>query len=259
MENVTLKRLDKMKSGSVKIACLTAYDASFAALLDQAGVDVILVGDSLGMVVQGHSSTVSVTMEDMIYHTRCVSMAVQRSFVISDMPFMSYTNVEQALRNATDLIQIGGAQMVKLEASARQVSVVRELSECGVPVCAHLGLRPQYVHKLGGYSMQGESDESAEELLSNAKSLEAAGADMLLLECVPGGLAGRITRECSIPVIGIGAGPECDGQILVLHDVLGITQGITPRFARNFMPGAADIQAAIAAYVEAVKNSGFPA
>ena len=143
MENVTLKRLDKMKSGSVKIACLTAYDASFAALLDQAGVDVILVGDSLGMVVQGHSSTVSVTMEDMIYHTSCVSMAVRRSFVISDMPFMSYTNVEQALRNATDLIQIGGAQMVKLEASARQVSVVRELSECGVPVCAHLGLRPQ--------------------------------------------------------------------------------------------------------------------
>lgn len=259
MENVTLKRLGKMKSGSVKIACLTAYDASFAALLDQAGVDVILVGDSLGMVVQGHSSTVSVTMEDMIYHTSCVSMAVRRSFVISDMPFMSYTNVEQALRNATDLIQIGGAQMVKLEASARQVSVVRELSECGVPVCAHLGLRPQYVYKLGGYSMQGESDESAEELFSNAKSLEAAGADMLLLECVPGELAGRITRECSIPVIGIGAGPECDGQILVLHDVLGITQGITPKFARNFMTSAADIQAAIAAYVEAVKNSGFPA
>ena len=259
MENVTLKRLCEMKSRSVKIACLTAYDASFAALLDRAGVDVILVGDSLGMVIQGHSSTVSVTMEDMIYHSQCVSMAAQRSFVISDMPFMSYTNVEQALRNATDLIQMGGAQMVKLEASARQASVVRELSECGVPVCAHLGLRPQSVHKLGGYSMQGESDESAKELFDSAKSLEAAGADMLLLECIPGELAGKITHHCSIPVIGIGAGPSCDGQILVLYDVLGITRDITPKFAKNFMTLAEDIPAAIAAYVEAVKSSAFPA
>ena len=259
MENVTLKLLQAMKARGEKIACLTAYDASFAALLDQAGIDVILVGDSLGMVVQGHTSTVSVTMDDMIYHSQCVSSAVEHSLVISDMPFMTYTNVEQALANATDLIQIGGAQMVKLEASARQVSIVHELSECGVPVCAHLGLRPQYVHKLGGYFMQGASEESAEELFGNAMSLQAAGADMLLLECIPGSLARKITHHCAIPVIGIGAGPECDGQILVLHDVLGVTRGITPKFAKNFLAVAKDIPAAVAAYVDAVKSSSFPA
>lgn len=258
-KSITLKRLQAMKSEGERIACLTAYDACFAALLDQAGVDVILVGDSLGMVVQGHTSTVSVTMDDMIYHSQCVSSAVRHGFVISDMPFMTYTNVEQALDNATNLIQMGGAQMVKLEASARQVSIVQELSQCGVPVCAHLGLRPQYIHKLGGYSMQGSDDKSADELFSSAESLQAAGADMLLLECIPDALARSITRHCSIPVIGIGAGPDCDGQILVLHDVLGITQGITPKFAKNFLAGAKDIPAAIRAYVNAVKNSGFPA
>lgn len=259
MENVTLKRLQAMKDEGTKIACLTAYDATFAALLDQSGVDVILVGDSLGMVVQGHTSTVCVTMDDMIYHSRCVSTAVKHAFVITDMPFMTYTNVEQALGNATDLIQMGGAQMVKLEASARQVSIVEELSECGVPVCAHLGLRPQYIHKLGSYSMQGATNDSASELFKSAQSLEAAGADMLLLECIPEELAGKITRHCSIPVIGIGAGPDCDGQILVLHDVLGVTQGIMPKFAKKFLTGGKDIPAAVAAYVGAVKSSAFPA
>lgn len=257
-QNITLTRLQAMKAKGEKIACLTAYDASFAAILDLAGMDVILVGDSLGMVVQGHDSTVSVTMEDMIYHSQCVSSSVNRAFLITDMPFMSYTNVEQALANATDLIQLGGAQMVKLEASSRQVSIVQELSECGIPICAHLGLRPQYIHKLGGYTMQGKDKASANELLESAQSLQAAGADMLLLECVPDTLAQKITQQASIPVIGIGAGVQCDGQILVLHDVIGITHGVTPRFAKNFLAEANDIQSAITDYVQDVKNQKFP-
>jgi len=242
-KNITLTRLHEMKISNEKIACLTAYDASFAAILDQVGMDVILVGDSLGMVVQGQDSTVSVTMEDMIYHSQCVTAAVKQAFVIADMPFMSYTNVEQALVNATDLIQLGGAQMVKLEASIRQVSIVQELSECGIPICAHLGLRPQYIHKLGGYAMQGKDD---------------ASADMLLLECVPDSLAQKITQESSIPVIGIGAGAHCDGQILVLHDVIGITHGVTPKFAKNFLADAGDIPTAISSYVQDVKSLKFP-
>jgi 3-methyl-2-oxobutanoate hydroxymethyltransferase len=257
-KNITLKQLHAMKASNEKIACLTAYDASFAALLDQAGMDIILVGDSLGMVVQGHDSTVSVTMDDMIYHCQCVSSVVKKAFVIADMPFMSYTNVEQALANATDLIQLGGAQMVKLEASSRQVSIVQELSECGIPICAHLGLRPQYIHKLGGYSMQGDDDASANELMESAKSLQAAGADLLLLECVPDELAQKITSQSRIPVIGIGAGPYCDGQILVLHDVIGITYGVTPKFAKNFLAEANDIPSAIYNYVQDVKNLKFP-
>jgi 3-methyl-2-oxobutanoate hydroxymethyltransferase len=257
-QNITLTRLQAMKSASEKIACLTAYDASFAAILDQAGMDIILVGDSLGMVVQGQDTTVSVTMEDMIYHSQCVSSVVKNAFVIADMPFMSYTNVEQALANATDLIQLGGAQMVKLEASSRQVSIVRELSECGIPICAHLGLRPQYIHKLGGYSMQGNDEASVKELIKSAQSLQAAGADLLLLECVPDDLAHKITQQSSIPVIGIGAGAQCDGQILVLHDVLGITHGVTPKFAKNFLADANDIPSAIENYVQDVKSLKFP-
>ena len=258
IKNITLTQLRAMKAGEEKIACLTAYDASFAALLDQAGVEIILVGDSLGMVVQGQDSTVSVTMDDMIYHSQCVSSAVQHAFVMADMPFMSYTSVELALDNATDLIQLGGVQMVKLEASARQVSIVQELSECGIPICAHLGLRPQYIHKLGGYSMQGNDAASAKELFDSAENLQAAGADMLLLECVPNELADKITKNSSIPVIGIGAGPGCDGQILVLHDVLGVTLGVTPKFAKNFLVDAKDIPTAITSYVQDVKNLRFP-
>lgn len=255
---ITLKRLQAMKSQAEKIACLTAYDASFAALLDAAGVDVILVGDSLGMVIQGRESTVSVTMDDMVYHSQCVTSAVRQAFVIADMPFMTYTGVQQALDNATDLIQLGGVQMVKLEASVRQASIVQEMSECGIPVCAHLGLRPQYIHKLGGYSLQGNDEKSSEDLLRSAESLQAAGADMLLLECIPDALARRITSHSSIPVIGIGAGQDCDGQILVLHDVLGVTQGVTPKFAKDFLADADDIPSAIRAYVDAVKSSSFP-
>ncbi len=257
-KKITLTRLHAMKANNEKIACLTAYDASFAAILDQAGMDIILVGDSLGMVVQGQGSTVSVTMEDMFYHSQCVSSAVKNAFLITDMPFMSYTNVEQALANATDLIQLGGAQMVKLEASVRQVSIVQELSECGIPICAHLGLRPQFIHKLGGYTMQGNDEASAKELFESALSLQAAGADMLLLECVPDALAQKITQQSSIPVIGIGAGSQCDGQILVLHDVIGITHGVTPKFAKNFLAGAIDIPSAIENYVQDVKDLKFP-
>ncbi|MCY4420829.1 MAG: 3-methyl-2-oxobutanoate hydroxymethyltransferase [Gammaproteobacteria bacterium] len=257
-KNITLKRLQAMKSQAEKIACLTAYDASFAALLDDAGVDVVLVGDSLGMVIQGRESTVSVTMDDMIYHSQCVSSAIRHAFIIADMPFMTYTSVEQALDNATDLIQLGGVQMVKLEASIRQVSIVKELSECGVAVCAHLGLRPQYIHKLGGDSLQGNDEKSSEDLLRSAEHLQTAGADMLLLECIPDTLARRITDNSSIPVIGIGAGSDCDGQILVLQDVLGITPGMTPKFAKNFLADTHDIRSAIVAYVDAVKSSSFP-
>ena len=257
--NTTLTRLHAMKSSGEKIAWLTAYDASFAAILDRSGMDVILVGDSLGMVVQGQDSTVSVTMEDMIYHSQCVSSTAKQAFIIADMPFMSYTNVDQALANATDLIQLGGAQMVKLEASARQASIVQELSECGIPICAHLGLRPQYIHKLGGYAMQGKDEASANELYESADSLQTAGADMLLLECVPDELAKKITEQSSIPVIGIGAGAQCDGQILVLHDVLGITHGTTPKFAKNFLAESDDIQSAINQYVKDVKALAFPA
>lgn len=258
LKNITLTGLQEMKSSNEKIACLTAYDASFAAILDQSGVDIILVGDSLGMVVQGQDNTVSVTMEDMIYHSQCVSSVVTHSFVMADMPFMSYTNVDHAIANATDLIQLGGVQMVKLEASARQVSIVQELSECGIPICAHLGLRPQYIHKLGGYAIQGNDDVSAKELFDSAEKLQVAGADILLLECMPEELAKKITLNSSIPVIGIGAGPDCDGQILVLHDVLGIAHGVTPKFSKNFLVDAKDIPSAITSYVQAVKEHNFP-
>ena len=258
INNISLSKLRAMKSVNEKIACLTAYDASFAAILDKAGVDIILVGDSLGMVIQGQDSTVSVTMEDMIYHSQCVSSVVRHAFIMADMPFMSYTNVEQALVNATDLIQLGGVQMIKLEASARQVSIVKELSECGIPICAHLGLRPQYIHKLGGYSLQGNDEASAKELSLSAEHLQTAGADMLLLECVPNELAEVITNNCSIPVIGIGAGANCDGQILVLNDVIGITQGMVPKFAKNFLADASDISSAIRTYLKDVKSHKFP-
>jgi 3-methyl-2-oxobutanoate hydroxymethyltransferase len=253
----TIRDLTSMRARGEKIACLTAYDASFAKALDQAGIDVILVGDSLGMVIQGRDNTVSVTMQDMIYHCRCVSSVTENALVIADMPFMSYTSTKSALRNATALMQQGGAQMVKLEATERQVDIVSELSECGIPVCAHLGLRPQFIHKLGGYSVQGKTPESAQPLLNAAKALQQAGADLVLVECIDSDLAAQITRSLSIPVIGIGAGPQCDGQVLVLQDVLGITPGTTPSFARNYMDRGS-IQDALKHYIRDVKAGDFP-
>jgi 3-methyl-2-oxobutanoate hydroxymethyltransferase len=258
LPKVTVSVLAKMKAAQQKIACLTAYDASFAKILNVAGVDVILVGDSLGMVIQGEATTVPVTVDDMVYHTKCVARANERALLIADMPFMSYATVEQTLGNATRLMQAGGAHMVKLEGGAEQIAVVRALTARGIPVCAHLGLTPQSVHKLGGYRVQGRAPEAAQILLDDALALEAAGADLLVLECVPAQLAQTISQRLRIPVIGIGAGMACDGQVLVLYDVLGIAPRM-PKFSRNFMQAQASIADAVSAYVKAVKSQQFPA
>ncbi|MEA3410204.1 MAG: 3-methyl-2-oxobutanoate hydroxymethyltransferase [Pseudomonadota bacterium] len=255
---VTVNTLRHMKSEAQKITCLTAYDAGFAHVLDEAGIDVVLVGDSLGMVIQGHDTTIPVTMDDMLYHTRCVARGLDRALLMADMPFMSYTDPDVALLNAGKLLQEGGAHMVKLEGNSRQADVVSRLSQEGIPVCAHLGLRPQFVHKLGGYRMQGTDGPSAESMRRDASVLVDAGADLLLLECVPASLSEEITRDVPLPVIGIGAGPGCDGQILVLQDILGITPGRTPGFAKNFLTGQQGIPDAVQAYVLAVRDGTFP-
>ncbi|HET7570034.1 MAG TPA: 3-methyl-2-oxobutanoate hydroxymethyltransferase [Gammaproteobacteria bacterium] len=256
---VTISQLAKMKRAGDKIACLTAYDASFAALVDAAGVDVVLVGDTLGMVVQGHSSTLPVTVDDVIYHCRMVGRGLRRALLIADMPFLSYAEPAQALDNAGRLMREGGAAMVKLEANANQVAVVRHLAGNGVPVCAHLGLRPQSVHKIGGFKVQGKEDTAAQAMIDDALALEAAGADIVLLECVPSALGREITKRVSAPVIGIGAGPDTDGQILVLYDMLDITPGRRPRFSKNFMAGAESPRAAVEAYVQEVRSGAYPA
>ncbi|MEN8131127.1 MAG: 3-methyl-2-oxobutanoate hydroxymethyltransferase [Pseudomonadota bacterium] len=258
-KRITISTFKKMKAEKKKIACLTAYDASFAAVLEDAGVELILVGDSLGMVIKGFETTVPVTMDDMVYHSQCVVRGSRRALVVADMPFMSYYSPEQALMNAASLMQQGGVQMVKLESSTTQIETVRRLSDQGVPVCAHLGLRPQSIHKLGGYKVQGKDERSATLMLEDALSLQEVGAVILLLECVPSLLAAEITANVDIPVIGIGAGMDCDGQILVLQDLLGITTGKVPRFAHNFIEGGKTIQEAVRSYVDAVKNHDFPA
>lgn len=256
---VTVTDLARMKAEKGKIACLTAYDASFAALLDEAGVDVVLVGDSLGNVIQGHATTVPVTMDDIVYHTRNVARGLKRAFLMADMPFLSYPTPDIALSNAARLMQEGGAKMVKLEGNGSQADIVRYLNDNGVPVCAHLGLRPQMVHKLGGYSVQGRQGKAAKQMLEDAQCLEQAGADVILLELVPKELAAKITAKVKVPVIGIGAGLKVDGQILVLYDMLGITPGRRPKFVRNFMAEAQDPLAAVVAYVKAVRNRSYPA
>lgn len=256
---VTIPTLKRMKQKGEKIACLTAYDASFTVVLEDAGVDVILVGDSLGMVVQGFDTTIPVTMDDVVYHTRCVARANRRALLVADMPFMSYTDSNLAMINATKLMQTGGAHMVKLESSTAQIETITRLSDHGVPVCAHLGLKPQSVYKLGGYRVQGRDTHSATKMLEDAVAIQQAGADVLLLECIPALLAAEITANLEIPVIGIGAGIDCDGQILVLQDILGITPGKAPRFSHNFMHGSRSIQEAIRHYVKAVKERSFPA
>jgi 3-methyl-2-oxobutanoate hydroxymethyltransferase len=248
-----------MKHASEPIACLTAYDASFAQLVDMAGTDVVLVGDSLGMVVQGLDTTVPVTVADMIYHSRCVARGLRRAFLIVDMPFMSYTTPSQALDNAVRLMQEGGAMMVKLEGGQGQVAIVEYLAQHDIPVCAHLGLKPQSVHKIGGFKVQGREGQAARKMIDEAKALEAAGADVVLLECVPNDLGKSICADLRVPVIGIGAGPGVDGQILVLYDILGITQGRMPRFVMNFMRGRDSPLEAIRAYVQAVKDRSYPA
>lgn len=254
---VTVTSLRKMKQTGEKIAMLTAYDASFARVLDNQGVDIILVGDSLGMVIQGHDTTVPVTMDEMVYHTRAVTQASQRALVIGDLPFMSYTSPEMALLNSARLMQEGRAHMVKLEGGAPQVATVAQLAHHGVPVCAHLGLQPQSVHKLGGYRVQGRDEAVAKQMLADAKALQDAGADLLVLECVPVNVAATISQALNIPVIGIGAGRECDGQVLVLYDMLGISAK-APKFSQDFIGEGATIPQAVAAYVQAVKANTFP-
>lgn len=255
---VTVTTLAAMKRAGEKIAVLTAYDASFAAILEAAGVDVILVGDSLGMVVQGRETTVPVTMDEMVYHSRMVARGCRYPLLVVDLPFMSYASSDQALHNAARLMQDGHAQMVKLEGGSARVEVVRELNRNGIPVCAHLGLLPQSVHKLGGYKVQGREEAAARQIIDEALLLQDAGADLLVAECIPSELAARLSEQLAIPVIGIGAGPYCDGQVLVLYDMLGITQGHRPRFSKNFMEDQSSVEKAIAAYVQAVKQRDFP-
>jgi len=260
MKPVTLTTLKSMKRAGEKIVSLTAYDYSFASLLERAGVDIILVGDSLGMVIQGHDSTLPVRLEDMIYHSACVARARQRALLMVDMPFMSYqSSPAQAFGNAGRLLQEGGAQMIKLEGGAYLAETVRFLVERGIPVCVHLGLMPQSVHQLGGYRVQGRDQSAAERLREDAHLLQAAGAGALLLESVPAGLAKTLTLELDIPTIGIGAGPDCDGQVLVLQDMLGLYPHASPKFSKNFIPGSESIEAAVHAYVEAVRAGTFPA
>lgn len=259
MKPVTIATLREMKRAGEPIACLTAYDFSFGSLLDRCGVDLIMVGDSLGMVMQGHDSTLPVTLADAIYHTRCVARGVQRALIVGDLPFMTYQrNPEQALANAGRLMSRGGAQVVKLEGGAPMAETVRFLVERGVPVCGHLGLTPQSVHQLGGYRVQGREPAVAEQIRMDAKALAQAGASLLVLEAIPAELAGVITRELDIPTIGIGAGADTDGQVLVLQDMLGIYPRPSPKFSRNFMTGEDSIEAAIKGYVAAVKSRTFP-
>lgn len=256
---VTLDGLRQLKARGEKIACLTAYDASFAAAVDAAGTDLVLVGDSLGMVVQGHDTTVPVTVEHMVYHARCVARGLHRAFMVADMPFASYSLPEPAFANAARLMQEGGAAMVKLEGGALQVRTVEFLASRDIPVCAHIGLTPQSIHKLGGFKVQGREEAAASQMLADARALQDAGADIVLLECVPSALGREITQALTVPVIGIGAGPDVDGQILVLYDILAVTPGRKPRFARDFLAGADSIQAALQAYVAAVKDGSYPA
>jgi 3-methyl-2-oxobutanoate hydroxymethyltransferase len=254
---VTISKLQEMRQVGEKIAVLTAYDASFAALMDQAGVDVILIGDSLGNIVQGETSTLPVTIEHMVYHTSCVAKGQTSAFLIADMPFGSYSTPEQAMQNAAQLMR-AGAHMVKLEGGAWLAETVKFLVERSVPVCAHLGLLPQSVHTLGGFKVQGKSTESAQTLISDAKALQEAGAQLLVLEAIPSELGKKVTESIQIPTIGIGAGPDCSGQVLVMHDMLGAFPGRSPKFVKNFLSGQSSIEEAFKCYVQEVKTGKFP-
>jgi 3-methyl-2-oxobutanoate hydroxymethyltransferase len=256
---VTLHTLARMRADRQPIAVLTCYDASFAALLDAAGVHCLLVGDSLGMVVQGQSSTLPVTLEQMAYHTSAVARGNRSAWLIADLPFGTFqSDPRTAYDNAARLMQ-AGAQMVKVEGGDWLVPAVEMMASRGIPVCAHLGLTPQSVHALGGYRVQGRTEAAAERLKADALALQAAGASMLVLEMVPAALAAELTEMLTLPTIGIGAGKDCAGQVLVLHDLLGVYPGRVPKFARNFMDGAPSIRAAIEAYVAAVQSRAFPA
>ncbi|WP_027965825.1 3-methyl-2-oxobutanoate hydroxymethyltransferase [Halomonas halocynthiae] len=258
MKTVTLSTLQAYKRAGETFSCLTAYDASFAHAASAAGIDVLLVGDSLGMVLQGHSSTLPVTLENIRYHTHCVARANPHSLLMADLPFMSNATTERMLEDAAVLMR-AGAQMVKVEGEAWMADGIRELTRRGVPVCAHLGLTPQTVYQLGGYKVQGRSAEQAQKILDDARQLVEAGASIILLECVPSELGQAVAEALDVPVIGIGAGPGTDGQILVMHDILGVSSGIKPRFVKNFMAEANDIHDAFRRYHTDVKERRFPA
>ena len=254
---ITISKLLSMRAEGEKITMLTAYDSTMSALLNRCGVETILIGDSLGNVIQGHSSTTPVTVEQMAYHTECVARVNSHAFVITDLPFASYGDPVQALDSAAELMR-AGADMVKLEGGDWQIGIIRYLVERSVPVCAHLGLLPQSVHVLGGYKVQGKSKDAASLMLEQAIACEQAGAQMIVLEAIPSSLGKRITESLSIPTIGIGAGADCSGQVLVLQDMLGISPGKPPKFVKNFMDGHASIEAAVKAYVREVKSGKFP-
>ncbi len=256
-QKITITTLKQMKSTGEKIACLTSYDASFAKLQDETGVDVLLVGDSLGMVLHGDETTLNVTMTDMIYHTGLVSKVCQRAFVISDMPYESYTSAMQALENAKRLFNEANADMVKLEGGAEISEAVSMITEAGIPVCGHLGLMPQSIHELGGYRVQAKTEAEAKKLKQDALSLQASGADCLVLECVPAKVATEVSDMLDIPVIGIGAGVDCDGQVLVVYDMLGLSDKEF-KFSKNFLSGKGSIADALKDYVTAVKDNSFP-
>ncbi|MGO3345610.1 MAG: 3-methyl-2-oxobutanoate hydroxymethyltransferase [Marinomonas sp.] len=255
---ISLSDLQKMKDNNEKFTCLTSYDATFTHIMNAAGIETILIGDSLGMVIQGKDSTLPVTIEDMCYHTAAVKNGNSNAFILADMSFMTYNSVEHALENASKLMQ-AGANMVKIEGAAWLKDIIQALSMRGIPVCAHLGLTPQFVNKLGGYKVQGKSQAAADLLLADSLALVEAGADILLYECIPTELGKYLTDAVSVPTIGIGAGPHTDGQVLVMHDMLGVNLGKRPRFVKNFLTNGRSIQDAFEAYVDEVKNQKFPA
>jgi 3-methyl-2-oxobutanoate hydroxymethyltransferase len=255
---VTIPSINALKAAGDKITMLTCYDASFASMMDSCGVEVLLIGDSLGMVCNGHQSTLPVTVQEVAYHTAAVARGAKNALILADMPFGSYATPESAFNNAVQLVQ-AGAHMVKIEGGAWVAETVRFLVERSIPVCAHLGLTPQSVHTLGGYKVQGKTVESAELLKQDALKLQAAGAAMVVLEAIPTALGKEVTDMLSMPTIGIGAGPDCSGQVLVMHDMLGVFPGRKARFVKNFMEGQNSIQAAVSAYVDAVKGGTFPA
>ncbi len=254
---ITVPKLQAMRAAGDKIAMLTCYDASFAALLDRAGVDTMLIGDSLGNVLQGHGTTLPVTLDDIAYHTACVARGNRSALVVADMPFGTYGTPQDAFANAVKLMR-AGAQMVKLEGGVWLTDTVRFLVERSVPVCAHIGLTPQSVHAFGGFKVQGKTEASAAQLFADADALQTAGAQLFVIEGVPSAVGAAVTQRVAAPVIGIGAGPDCSGQVLVLHDMLGIFPGKRPRFVKDFMAGETSIEAAVSAYIRAVKDGSFP-
>ena len=257
MSKITTTNLLKMKQEGQRITAITAYDATFAKLFDDEGAHVLLIGDSLGMVLQGGQDTLAVNMDEMVYHTRCVARGASKALVVADMPFMSYATPEQTYQNTARLMA-AGARMVKMEGGDWLCDSIRHLTRNGVPVCGHLGLTPQSVHVFGGFKVQGRDEFQAQEIYRQALELQAAGLQLLVLECVPTALAERITKALRIPVIGIGAGPATDGQILVMHDAFGVTSGYVPKFTKNFLAETGDVRAAIRLYVQQVSEGSFP-